>query len=141
MQSLPPIELVLPKGPNCLARVRDLIAKLGRELAFTRQEVDSLKVAVCEALSNAARHASCEKILVRVNPNGKGITVEVIDGGQGFKFRKSLRRFPAPGVPNGRGIPLMTALVDEAEFQTEPGAGTKVKLTKYHKASRTRSHP
>lgn len=125
-------ELSLLAQPESLPRARELIDRAARDCPFSPQEIDALKIAACEALSNAILHAGCETVLVRISPNGRTMTVEIIDDGPGFDFSRDQAHFPGPESMSGRGIPLMMALVDEAVFKSRPGGGITVRLTKRH---------
>ena len=100
---------------------------------LTQERLDSLAVAVAEALSNAAVHGHKldarrqVQILVEVVP-GRRATVEVKDAGAGFDSA-AVHDPTDPDrvlVPGGRGVFLMRRLVDELEYNA---AGNAVRLT------------
>lgn len=75
-----------------------------------------------EALSNARRHSGAGRVLVAVRAEGDDLVAEVTDDGRGF----------VPGGPTGVGLNSMreraVALSGSLEVDSEPGAGTKVRL-------------
>ena len=73
-----------------------------------------------EALSNARRHSAATRVLVSVGESE--LVAEVLDDGRGF----------VPGGPSGVGLKSMreraAALEGTLEVDSEPGAGTRVRL-------------
>lgn len=110
-------------------RVIDAVKAAG----LSRDQHESLAVAVTEALSNAAVHGNRlhsdkqVRIAVAVSP-GLGAIVEVSDSGQGFDTTKLADPTDPARIlePGGRGVFLMRRLVDQLEYNT---AGNRVRLT------------
>ena len=75
-----------------------------------------------EALSNARRHSGAALVTVTVWAEGADVVAEVSDDGRGF----------VPGGPGGVGLKSMrertAALGGVLEVESEPGAGTRVRL-------------
>ncbi|MDQ3430372.1 MAG: PAS domain S-box protein [Actinomycetota bacterium] len=75
-----------------------------------------------EALSNARRHSGAALVAVTVWAEGADVVAEVSDDGRGF----------VPGEPGGVGLKSMrertAALGGDLEVESEPGAGTRVRL-------------
>ena len=89
----------------------------------------SLMLATTEAVSNAILHGKpCSEgdrgILLRMFPWEDGLGVEVCDCGR----VEAVQDAPAPDEPHGRGIPLITAVVDH--FELVPGPFTRVRFGK-----------
>lgn len=85
--------------------------------------------AVQEALSNVARHARAENVLVEASREGEELVLEVEDDGCGFEPQDV-----SGEAPSGRGLGLMgirerlELLGGSAHFDSAPGEGTRVVL-------------
>ena len=110
-------------------RILSAIAPAGLE----QDQLDSLAVAVAEALSNAVVHgnrmkeAAPVRVVVTVLP-GSSAVVEVTDSGPGFDAT-ALADPTQPSrllLPGGRGIYLMRRLVDRVDYNR---TGNRVRLT------------
>ena len=79
----------------------------------TLEEIDDVKTAVSEAVTNAEIHGyggESGTITVEVEIEGREVTVVVEDYGMGFSF--------------------MEAFMDQVHVESEPGKGTKVVMRK-----------
>jgi signal transduction histidine kinase len=82
-----------------------------------------------EALTNVARHAHAETVLVQIVRQGSELHVEIEDDGDGFDPAGV-----AGPVPSARGLGLMgirerlELLGGSAEIESAPGQGTRVVL-------------
>jgi signal transduction histidine kinase/ligand-binding sensor domain-containing protein len=76
-----------------------------------------------EAVNNAARHAGCAEVSIRLQSSGPELRLEVTDDGRGFD--------PA-GSPDGNGLSNMRRrarrLGGALDVMSAPGAGTRVRL-------------
>jgi anti-sigma regulatory factor (Ser/Thr protein kinase) len=111
--------------------VRKVLAAAGRA-GLSGERQDDLAVALSEALSNAAVHGnrlrpdSFVRVTITVEPGC--FSVAVADGGAGFDSA-ALHDPTHPErilLPGGRGVFLMSRLVDELEYNE---AGNRVRLT------------
>lgn len=113
-----------------LSLIRDEVEAMAASCGFDDNELYQLKVAVSEAAANAIEHGSPQgeqsTINVSIECDPEKISIEVTDQGV-FKARLPVTN----GRPShrGRGIFLMTALMDEVNI-TEGLTGTKVRLVK-----------
>jgi NarL family two-component system sensor histidine kinase LiaS len=92
-------------------------------LALSAVEEDGLFRIVQEAVSNTLRHAGAERVVVRLDRDAAGITLEVGDDGRGF----------APGQPNASyGLASMRERAEgmggSLTVDSRPGAGTRVRV-------------
>lgn len=105
--------MVLPGiGPEAMGPVREILRALLRlwdksELSFAAE------LGVTELLTNAWKHTSgdCE-LLVRETPDG--VLIEVTD----FDDALPVEKMPSADAEDGRGLALLSALVDE--WETRP---------------------
>jgi len=105
------------KGPEeaILARVR--------ECGYCEDAVFAIKLALEEALTNAVKHGNCndptKRVIIRYYVGPDQTVILVRDQGCGFELKK----VPDPtrpdrlGLPNGRGIMLMRAYLNEVFYQ------------------------
>lgn len=123
-------ELRLNSHTKNLSLIRDEVEAMAASCGFDENELYQLKVAVSEAAANAIEHGSPQgeqsHIKVSIECDCDKISVEVTDEGV-FKARLPVTN----GRPShrGRGIFLMTALMDEVNI-TEGLTGTRVRLVK-----------
>ena len=127
------IEAEYPAEPQVVHEIRRSVEEFVRPCGFSEEDVESIKVAISEASSNAVCHGSPNgsrnRIRVRCEEDGKRLVMEVTDEGSGFTPKIALPEFDE-WKPSGRGLFLITALVDDVEFERLPD-GTKVRLIKY----------
>jgi anti-sigma regulatory factor (Ser/Thr protein kinase) len=88
-------------------------------------------LATTEAFANAVEHGKpCERggIFLCVESRDTGIGVEVCDCGGGFSTNGAASR--KPGSEGGRGIAIITAIMDSLEVLADPGV-TRVRFEKW----------
>jgi serine/threonine-protein kinase RsbW len=130
-----PVELIIPTHPRYLSAARLLVGGLGAQAGLSLDEVDDMKVAVSEAVTNVMDHAYGGElkgtVLVRYRPAAGELTVEVEDHGMGFEpGRLPAGAPPQPGPEGGLGLYLVRELADNVKVESAPGSGTKVTITK-----------
>ena len=79
---------------------------------------------VQEALTNVRRHADARRVRVELGADGDLAYVEVTDDGRGFDTRE-----PRTGVGQHSMRQRAWELGGELEVESEPGRGTRVRLT------------
>ncbi len=77
-----------------------------------------------EALSNAARHASAQRVVLRAHRDGEQFTLRIEDDGQGFSTESVAAGY---GLRNMRDRARL--LGGNLVIDSEPGRGTRVTLT------------
>ena len=110
---------------------RNAIASFARICGFTPDEVDDIKLAAGEALSNAVEHGASDRsngFSVRCQFDDEELTIEIRDNGRGFATDV---RDPTPIEQRNRGfgIFIMRRLMDAVHFDRN---GTMVRLTRRH---------
>jgi len=130
------LRLVLPGRMQVLQTTNELVGRLTRVAGFGEDSRRDVEVAVHEALVNAMVHGNAgdedRHVFFRVVRHPHGLEFRVRDEGQGF----DPTRVPDPLAPenlvrpSGRGILLMTRLMDEVAFRQVPGGGTEVAMLK-----------
>lgn len=108
---------------------RNAIASFARICGFTRDEVDDIKLAAGEALSNAVEHGRHSRVpgfSVRCSFDEDELTIEIRDNGDGFDLRAQ-EEAPIGRRDRGFGIFLMRRLMDGVRFDNN---GTCVRLVR-----------
>jgi stage II sporulation protein AB (anti-sigma F factor) len=134
------MRLVLLCVPSNVAVARIAVAAFAASLGFSVAEIEEIKVAVSEAVSNAVLHAY---------PNGEGevtvlatsrvsgsrqeeLVVEVSDSGAGIP---DIAKAKEPGYSTilehmGLGLSFMESFMDTLSVESAPGKGTTVRMVK-----------
>jgi anti-sigma regulatory factor (Ser/Thr protein kinase) len=118
----------LPAEPESATHARELVREAAAQQGLDDEGAWSLVLATSEAVTNAILHGGAcpgKGILLRVLPWHDGLCVEVCDCG---RF-DSAPLPPGPDATHGRGIPIIAAVVDHLEVDSE-GSLTKVSFAK-----------
>ena len=129
------VELIIPTHPRYLSAARLLVGGIGAQAGLSLDEVEDLKVAVSEAVTNVIDHAYTGEVkgtvVVRYHPSPGELTVEIEDQGVGFDPGKLPSGAPPqPGPEGGLGLFLVRELGDSVKVESAPGSGTKITITK-----------
>lgn len=123
------------KGEN-VALSRITIAALASQLEITLNDLEEIKVAVSEAVSNAIIHGyennpEHQVILTGVLYEDE-LVVEVIDEGVGIAdIQQALQpAYSSDPERMGLGFVFMQSFMDKVDVESERGRGTKVTLRK-----------
>lgn len=117
---------------------RVVVAVFASRLDPTLEELDDIKTAVSEAVTNAVIHGyqNGEGVIeLTASAEGKILTVTVKDTGVGIadveKAMEPMFTTAPEGDRSGMGFSFMEAFMDEVEVQSEPGKGTLVLMKKF----------
>lgn len=123
--------LCLPREGSSVPVVRHICGDALRTLGVEDDCIHAIELAVTEACTNVLDHASGseEEYQVTFSLENDRVVIKVTDEGIGFDHA-SPRPESLPSDESGRGILLMTALVDDLRFVSKPDAGTIVHLEK-----------
>lgn len=125
----------LSKGEN-IALSRVTIAALASQLELTLNDLEEIKVATSEAVSNAIIHGYGNRIDGMVRVTGTlyedELVIEVIDEGVGIADIKQALQpsFSTDPERMGLGFVFMRSFMDEVEVESEVNKGTRVVLHK-----------
>ena len=118
-----------------LARV--VTAVFMSRLDPTLEELDDVKTAVSEAVTNAVIHGYQEKegiIYMEMQAENRQLTVLVRDLGVGIpdvkKAMEPMYTTDLSGERSGMGFAFMEAFMDQVQVESEPGQGTLVTMRK-----------
>ena len=106
----------------------------------TLEEIDDVKTAVSEAVTNAVIHGYGSRggvigMDITADTDGSILTVCIEDQGVGIPDVKTAMEpmftTDESGERSGMGFSFMEAFMDEVEVQSEPGKGTLVSMKKF----------
>lgn len=116
---------------------RVIIAVFMSRMNPTLEEVDDVKTAVSEAVTNAVIHGYGKRegtIELDALISGNTLSVTVADQGEGIqdvkKAMEPLYTSDRSGERSGMGFAFMEAFMDEVQVDSSPGEGTRVTMTK-----------
>jgi PAS domain S-box-containing protein len=120
----------LPPDPARLLRARHRVADHLLENGVRRSAAEDVVLATHEAMANAVRHGGTqEPFEVRLAFEGDHVVVRVADRGRGFDAAAfDPDREPDPWEEGGRGLSIMSRLMDGLEIET--GEGTEVRMVR-----------
>jgi stage II sporulation protein AB (anti-sigma F factor) len=120
-----------------LARV--IAAAFAAQADLTISEIDEIKVAVSEAVSNSIIHGYGETfgnyIELTMNLYEDVLEFIIADYGRGIENIEAARQPANSTTPErmGMGFVFMESFMDTLEIKSEPGQGTKVAISKKFK--------
>jgi anti-sigma regulatory factor (Ser/Thr protein kinase) len=113
-----------PAVPTTVAVVRGAVAAMAEGHGASPERVDSVRLAVSEAVTNAVVHAYPEgsgEVRVTAMAVREQLLVVIEDDGRGID-----ERTPSPGL--GLGLPLIAAHTDHWILATPPHGGVQVEM-------------
>lgn len=126
--------LTLPRDALTVPVVRRLVRGAMVELGVAAQDISDVSLAVTEACANVIEHSSQDEdeYRVEISVSERRCHIRIIDAGRGFDSASLDRSSLSDDLVSerGRGIRMMHALVDTAEFRSQPEEGTIVHLYK-----------
>lgn len=141
MESFDFIEMKVPAKPEYVGVVRLSISGIASRMGFSYEEIEDLKIAISEAMSNATTHAYEEEdggeITISFGLYENRLEIMVADRGDSFDLEK-VKQEIGPYENNhsledlregGFGLFLIEALMDKVEIKND--YGVIVLMTKY----------
>ena len=135
------VEIRVPAKPQYIGVVRLTISGLATRIGFSYDEIEDLKLAVSEAVTNVVQHAYTEEeegeIVISVAMYLNRMEVMVSDYGHSFDFEEIKSKIGPYREDDqvellregGLGLYLMEALMDEVRINND--GGVTVFMTKY----------
>ena len=123
--------LCLPREGSSVPVVRHICGDALRTLGVEDECIDDIELAVTEACTNVLDHAAGhdDEYEVTFSVSNDRVIIKITDEGVGFDH-SSPRPQSELSAESGRGIILMSTLVDDLRFVSKPDAGTIVHLEK-----------
>ncbi len=106
--------------PRNVAPARNAVATFAKVCGFPDWEVEDIRLAAGEALSNAVEHGRGRRspgFAVFCSFEDDELTVEVRDNGPGFGERDPERPLDPETPPRGYGVYLMRRLMNRVDFE------------------------
>ncbi|MGB9867058.1 MAG: anti-sigma F factor [Bacillota bacterium] len=129
------MKLEMPNLAENVGVARVAVATFAAQLDFGLPEIEEIKVAVSEAVSNVVLHAypgSTGLFWLRAWLQDDGLGVEVSDQGVGIADVNLARQASFTTKPDrmGLGFVFMESFMDSLEVSSEVGKGTTVRMFK-----------
>ncbi len=125
------LRVCIPPDACHVPGVRKTLAGFARRHHVASRDLDTLLLAVGEAVANAVEHSeTIEDVEIQCRIDEREIIATIIDSGRGVD-RSAIDRIvplPEPMSEGGRGIPLMQRCTDMFSLRRLPGGGTAVVL-------------
>ena len=119
----------LPAQPSALFMARSRIRTYLQLSPLDPQQIDDVVLCVEEACTNALRHSGVEEdISIGLAFEGSDLEVVVKDRGRAFdlsRFRPDV--MPDPFATGGRGLFLITQLMDEVDLRVDGGLEVRIR--------------
>ena len=136
-------KLVVKSRTENLSKIRDFVSSNASEAGFNKDKIDEIILAVDEACTNVIKHAykySPEgDIRIKIKFNKSAFTITIEDDGVSFNpdvvTAPDLQKYYREHRVGGLGMYLMKTLMDNVEYQSEPGKFNRVSLTKKLKSA------
>lgn len=127
--------LELPSLDVNVALARLVVAAFAARLEFTLTEIEEIKVAVSEAVTNAVVHAYGDRsgvVRLEARVEDGGLLVAVHDQGVGIADIARARQpaFSTVAERMGMGFSFMEAFCDQLRVDSSPGRGTTIHMVK-----------
>lgn len=127
--------LELPSLDVNVALARLVVAAFAARLEFTLTEIEEIKVAVSEAVTNAVVHAYGDRpgvVRLEARVEDGGLLVTVYDQGVGIADIARARQpaFSTVAERMGMGFSFMDAFCDQLRVDSSPGRGTTIHMIK-----------
>lgn len=122
--------------PANVAFIRVVVAAFASQLDFTLNDLEEIKVAVSEAVTNAIIHgydgSQDKTVRVKATILDNLLEVEVEDEGKGIEdLKKALQpSYSTDPERMGLGFVFMQSFMDNLHVDSTPGGGTKVLMRK-----------
>ena len=125
------IKMEITANPAYVSIIRLTTSGIANKVGFCMDDIEDLKVAVSEACTNAIKHSSDDRFTIIYTMIENGLTIELIDNGNGYDTSS----INEPDIENlkesGMGLFIIEALMDEVSIESQEGKGTSIKMTKY----------
>lgn len=136
MQLINRMSIQFSSLPENVAFARVAVAAFASQLDFTLSDLDEMKVAVSEAVTNSIIHGyrdrKGEMVQVDVNLYKAALEIIVADSGAGIKdvARAMTPAYSTDPERMGLGFAFMQSFTDKLEVDSAPGKGTRVRMFK-----------
>ncbi len=130
------IKLEIPSDTRNVAFARTALAVFASQLDWTLDELEDIKVAVSEAVSNSVIHGYELKegiVKIEISYQGPEMMIVIEDFGKGIADIEQAQEAGFTSIPEermGLGFTFMHEYMDEVLVSSQSGMGTKVTMIK-----------
>jgi stage II sporulation protein AB (anti-sigma F factor) len=130
------LKMEIAAKPENVSFARVAVAAFTSQLDLTLNELDEIKVAVSEAVSNSIIHGYENNgngvIQIEVKLNDEGLEIVIIDSGIGISnIDEALQpAFSTDPDRMGLGFVFMQSFMDDFHVESQPSKGTKIMMRK-----------
>jgi stage II sporulation protein AB (anti-sigma F factor) len=129
------IRMEFPSLPSNVGLARVSVASFASQLDFNLSELEEIRVAISEAVSNCVIHAYPDEIgLIELTAsiNQGMLEISVNDSGKGIEDIVLARTPAYSSNPErmGLGLVFMESFMDQMEITSKPDQGTKITMKK-----------
>jgi len=131
--------LKIPSITENLQMIREFVLKIAGKAGFNEETREQIALAVDEACTNVIKHAhhhdARRLIDIHIQTDTMKMKITITDRGSGFDLTKlkdpDLKKYIKESRHGGLGIYLIKTLMDEVNYEFNPGVKNQVQLTKY----------
>lgn len=138
-------KLKIPSITENLQMIREFVLKIAAKTGFNEETQEQIALAVDEACTNVIKHAhhhDARRLMdIQIQTDANKMKITITDKGRGFDITKlkdpDVEKFIKESRHGGLGIYLIKTLMDEVDYEFNPGVKNQVQLTKYLQKSGT----
>jgi serine/threonine-protein kinase RsbW len=138
-------KLKIPSITENLQMIRKFVLKIAAKTGFNEETQEQIARAVDEACTNVIKHAhhhDARRLMdIQIQTDAIKMKITITDKGRGFDITKlkdpDVEKFIKESKHGGLGIYLIKTLMDEVDYEFNPGVKNQVQLTKYLQKSVT----
>ncbi len=138
-------KLKIPSITENLKMIREFVLKIAAKAGFKEETQEQIALAVDEACTNVIKHAhhhDARRLMdIQIQTDANKMKITITDKGRGFDITKlkdpDVEKFIKESKHGGLGIYLIKTLMDEVDYEFNPGVKNQVQLTKYLQKSVT----
>ncbi len=131
--------LRIPSITENLQMIRVFILKIAAKMGFNEETQEQIALSVDEACTNVIKHAhhhNARRLMdIKIETDATKIKITITDKGKGFDITKlqdpDIEKYIKESKHGGLGIYLIKTLMDEVNYEFNPGVKNQVQLTKY----------
>ena len=125
------ISMEISSNPEYVSIIRLMVSGVANKVGFSIEEIDDIKVAISEALSNAIKHSEDNKVFILFDIFENKLIIKVKDNGIGYNHNLVEKHDLNNPKESGMGIFIIESLMDEVKVYSKDNQGTTIKMTKY----------
>ena len=137
--------LKIPSITENLQMIREFVLKIAAKAGFNEETQEQIALAVDEACTNVIKHAhhhDARRLMdIQIKTDANKMIITITDKGSGFDITKlkdpDVEKYIRESRHGGLGIYLIKTLMDEVDYEFNPGVKNQVQLTKYLQKSVT----